>query len=46
MVFLNETFRIGNDVEAVEAIDGPHLLLQREPKPSAEIVARFATNFL
>lgn len=29
---------------AVETIDGPHLLLQLEPKPSAEIVARFASN--
>lgn len=27
---------------AVETVDGPHLLLQREPQRSAEVIARFA----
>lgn len=29
---------------AVETISGPHLLLQREPQKSAEVVARFASQ--
>jgi hypothetical protein len=31
---------------AVVEVDGPHLVLQREPKRSAEIVARFMDESL
>jgi pimeloyl-ACP methyl ester carboxylesterase len=30
----------------VETIDGPHLLIQREPRLTAELVARFVDNLL
>jgi pimeloyl-[acyl-carrier protein] methyl ester esterase len=37
---LKEILRIKSDV-MVERVDGPHLLLQKEPKKCAEIIARF-----
>ena len=41
---LDEIRRIKPQAE-VAAIDGPHLLLQREPKLTAEIVSRFVHQF-
>lgn len=38
---LREIARIKPDVQ-VESVDGPHLLLQKEPRKCAEIIGRFA----
>lgn len=42
---LNQVLRTRPDVP-VERIDGPHLLLQREPRLCAEIIARFVDTVL
>jgi pimeloyl-[acyl-carrier protein] methyl ester esterase len=42
---LREIRRIIPDA-TVEVIDGPHLLLQREPQTTADIVARFARHLM
>jgi pimeloyl-[acyl-carrier protein] methyl ester esterase len=41
---LEEILRIKPDA-VVEAVEGPHLILQREPRKTAEIVTRFVRQF-
>jgi pimeloyl-ACP methyl ester carboxylesterase len=41
---LDEIRRIKPEIRVAE-IDGPHLILQREPKKSANIVAKFIEDF-
>ena len=41
---LEEIQRIKPDIRVAQ-IDGPHLILQREPEQSANIVAKFIEDF-